>query len=283
MLKIRKFVLPIIVLIFLAYPVNGQVEYYHFDSKLAEKLMFSALNSIRFESRLQLFSRDTNLARVANRHTRDMIKRNFFSHENPDGDSPRERVKSDKIPYPVSENLGILSSYGLEVNDVVEELLRSLMESPEHRANILNPDLSEIGISFAQDRDEITDIIDMDVIGDSKLGYGTIIVCQLFMKKGLLELYPDPFPEIVQKGDSITISAEAYKSFDTVTIELQEVDGGRMIRSSEIVLFENSFSEIIRFHRTGKFDLRIMGIKYLDENEPEIDELATFLIEVQDQ
>jgi uncharacterized protein YkwD len=52
--------------------------------------MFSAINRIRLENHLQLLSRNPDLTRVANRHTRDMIKRNFFDHVNPDGDGPRE-------------------------------------------------------------------------------------------------------------------------------------------------------------------------------------------------
>lgn len=243
--------------------------------------MFSAINRIRLEHHLQLLSRNTDLTRVANRHTRDMIKRNFFDHVNPDGDGPRERSKADGIPYPVSENLGILSSYGLEVNKVVEELLKSLMESPEHRANILNPDLKEIGLAFAQDRDQVTNIIDMDVIGNSKLGYGTVIVCQLFMKRGLLSLYPNPFPRVVQKGDSVSISAVTYKPFDTVTIELQESKGGKMVRSSEIALFENQFAESLRFQRSGKYDLKIKGVLYGDQGMLESEELATFEITIE--
>ena len=164
---------------------------------------------------------------------------------------------------------------------MVEELLKSLLGSPEHRANILNPDLSKIGISFAQDKDQVTDIIDMDVIGDSRLGYGTVVICQLFMKESFESFYPNPFPEKIRKNDSISFSATTYKLFDTVKIEMQESGGKKLIRSSEIALFENHFSEMIRFHKKGEYDLRISGVSYDESGDSVTEELATFVILVE--
>jgi hypothetical protein len=210
-----------------------------------------------------------------------MIERNFFDHVNPDGDGPRERANEMGVPYPVSENLGILSSYGLEINNVIEELLESLMSSPEHRANLLNPDISGIGISFAQDKEQKTDIIDIAKLGDSHLGYGTVVLCQLFMKRGLKNIHPAPFLTEYKKGDSILFSAETYRDFDTVKIELSGSNGGRMIRNTELALFERFFEEKIRFPRAGEYALEISGINYVDCSPSQKEELATFTIHVE--
>ncbi len=282
-MKLRLIKLAILLAIFLSISssTDGQIDYYYFDARLAETLTFSAINRIRYENDLSLLSRDTKLTKTANRHTRDMIERNFFDHVNPDGDGPRERAFEMGVPYPVSENLGILSSYGLEINGVIEELLKSLMQSPEHCANLLNPDISEIGISFTQDKEQKTDIIDTSKIGDSHLGYGTVVLCQLFMKRGLTNIHPSPFSTEYKRGDSINLSANTYKDFDTVKIELKECGCGKMIRTTEIALFERSFEERIRFPRVGEYNLEISGINYVDGSHLQIEELATFKIKVE--
>lgn len=281
MLRILKLTIALAIFLSLSPSTDGQIDYYYFDSRLAEKLTFSAINSIRFENDLMLLHRDTRLAKAANRHSRDMIERNFFDHVNPDGNGPRERAVEMGVPYPVSENLGILSSYGLEINSVIEELLESLMSSPEHRANLLNPDISEIGIAFAQDKEQKTDIIDIEKLGDSHLGYGTVVLCQLFMKRGLANVKPAPFLTEYKKGDSILLSAETYKDFDTVKIELKASNGGRMIRTTEIALFERSFEEKLRFPREGEYALEISGVNYIDGSASQKEELATFIITVE--
>lgn len=281
MLRVFKIAITLAIFLSLSPSIDGQIDYYHFDARLAEKLTFSAINRIRFMNDLSLLHRDTRLAKAANRHTRDMIERNFFDHVNPDGEGPRERANEMGVPYPVSENIGILSSYGLEINNVIEELLESLMASPEHRANLLNPDISGIGISFAQDKEQKTDIIDIAKLGDSHLGYGTVVLCQLFMKRGLKNIHPAPFLTEYTKGDSILYSAETYKDFDTVKIELSGSNGGRMIRNTELALFERFFEEKIRFPRAGEYNLVISGINYVDGAPSQIEELATFSIYVE--
>lgn len=262
-------------------PSSGNIDYFHFDNRLAEKLMFSAVNRIRYENNLSILSRDTKLHQTAGFHSRDMINRNFFDHINPDGVGPRERARNFGVPYPISENLGVLSSYGLNVDNVIEELLESMMNSPKHRANLLSQNISEIGIAFAQDKNQETDIISSDEIGDSHLGYGTIVVCQLFMKRGLKKITGDPIPDKLKKGDRFNLSAVTYTDFDSILIELQETNNGRIIRTTEIVLFERYFEEKIRFPKTGEFDLRISGINYIDSIPSETEELATFKIIVE--
>ena len=281
MIKKLTFAFAIFIILSIYSTTEGQIDYYHFDGKMAEKLMFSALNRIRLENRLPLLHRNDKLQRVADHHARDMLIRDFFDHINPDGETPRERAQSIGIPYPVSENLGILSSYGLTLDEVVEELLRSLMESPEHRANILNPDITEVGIAFAQDKEQNMSIIDMDKIGDSKLGYGTVVVCQNFMKRGLKYVNPDPFPKKIEKGDSITITGETYKEFDTVLIELENRQSKRMMKTSEIALFDKSFEEKLKFIKKGDYDLRISGNQYEDEITVSCEELVTFKLKVE--
>jgi len=242
--------------------------------------MFSAINRIRLKHDLPILKKNEVLGKAAKSHAIDIITRNFFDHCNPDGKCPRERISALGIPYPVSENLGVLSSYGLTMEEVVEELLKSLMDSPEHRANILNPDITDMGISFVQDKNQVTDFIKLEKFGPSHIGYGTVVVCQEFMKRGLTRYEPLPFPREFKRGSSITINAETYKDFDTVVIELVDRNGGSKLKSSEQAIFERNFSENMNFIRSGQFDLKISGRNYDDQNNTTSEELVTFEVNV---
>jgi len=76
---------------------------------------------------------------VAGRHVQDEINRNFFAHNNPDGQSPFDRMHAASISFSYAgENLAI--------NRDVTSAEKAFMNSPGHRANILNPNYTEVGI-----------------------------------------------------------------------------------------------------------------------------------------
>lgn len=279
-MKVIKIVLAIFITFTLQSAVDSEAGYYHFDSVTAEKLMLSAINRIRLENGLSILKRNPKLERAARLHAFDMINRNYFDHTNPDGEGPRERALSLGIPYPVSENLGVLSSYGLNLENVVNELFKSLMDSPKHRANILNPTITDIGIAFVQDKENKTDFIKIERIGTSRLGFGTVVVCQEFMRKGLISYYPEPFPKEIKKGESIFFNGQTYKDFDTILFELIEKGKGTRVNSRELVMFERSFEEKLQFTRHGDFNLRIIGNVYDKDNNFMSEELVTFPLRV---
>jgi uncharacterized protein YkwD len=73
-------------------------------------------------------------------HTWDMEDRNFFAHTNPDGQSPFDRMAAAGITYSAAgEN--IAAGYGTPA-----AVMAGWMASAGHRANILNPNFTEIGI-----------------------------------------------------------------------------------------------------------------------------------------
>lgn len=70
---------------------------------------------------------DDRLAGVAQRHSQDMTRRGYFSHTNPDGDDPFDRLRRAGIAYRnAAENLA-------EGQRSAEETYRSWMGSPGHR------------------------------------------------------------------------------------------------------------------------------------------------------
>jgi uncharacterized protein YkwD len=90
-------------------------------------------------------SEDVLLEEAARAHALDMVERDFFSHENPDGDEMADRV--DAVGYAWSA-LGENIAAG---QTTPEDVMASWMNSPGHCSNIMNPDFEEVGIGFYED------------------------------------------------------------------------------------------------------------------------------------
>lgn len=108
--------------------------------KAMEQEVLRLVNQARTENGLNTLAWADDLADIARAHSADMIKRSFFSHTNPDGQSPFDRIKNNGISYrAAAENI----AYG---QPNAASVMNSWMNSSGHRANILNANLKEIGI-----------------------------------------------------------------------------------------------------------------------------------------
>lgn len=86
---------------------------------------------------------DDHLATVARRHSEDMTKRHFFSHTNPDGKNPFDRLKDAKVTYrAAAENLAQGQTLGRDVYD-------DWIESQGHRENLENCEYTHFGIGWS--------------------------------------------------------------------------------------------------------------------------------------
>jgi uncharacterized protein YkwD len=105
----------------------------------AEQEMFALVNTERAKEGLQFVSFDNSLRDVARAHSDDMFSRGYFSHYTPEGASPFDRMNDADIQYTFAgENLALAPSTKLA--------MQGLMNSPGHRANILNPSFNKIGV-----------------------------------------------------------------------------------------------------------------------------------------
>jgi uncharacterized protein YkwD len=87
---------------------------------------------------------DDRLARVAQRHSEDMARRHFFSHVNPDGLDPFERLSAAGIRFrAAAENIG-------EGQRDADEMFEDWMDSPGHRRNLENGRYTRHGIGLYQ-------------------------------------------------------------------------------------------------------------------------------------
>jgi uncharacterized protein YkwD len=105
----------------------------------AEDEMLLMVNKEREKFGLEPVVVDAQLRKLARSHSVDMFSRGYFSHYTPEGLSPFDRMNAANIGYQYGgENLALAPSADLA--------MRGLMNSPGHRANILNPNFKKLGV-----------------------------------------------------------------------------------------------------------------------------------------
>ena len=107
-----------------------------------EQEVFDLVNQIREENGLPPFVYNGTLAETARAHSQDMVDRNFFNHNNPDGQSPFDRMKANGIRYSMAAE-NIAAGYPSP-----EAVVEGWMNSEGHRANILGG-CKELGVGLA--------------------------------------------------------------------------------------------------------------------------------------
>lgn len=101
--------------------------------------MLNLLNRERVRAGLPPLVMDEALRRVARQHSREMFELGYFGHDSPVNGSPTDRLLQAGVRFRVAgENL----AYAPNVRLAHE----GLMNSPGHRANILNPQFRRVGI-----------------------------------------------------------------------------------------------------------------------------------------
>ncbi|MBC5991423.1 CvpA family protein [Pontibacter cellulosilyticus] len=104
-----------------------------------EARMLELINQERKTHGLRPLQPDTALRTVARQHSADMFRRGYFSHYSPEGDDAAERIREAGIRFWVSgENLALAPSLSIAH--------QGLMNSPGHRANILQERYGRVGI-----------------------------------------------------------------------------------------------------------------------------------------
>jgi uncharacterized protein YkwD len=121
----------------------------------AEARMLDLLNRSRAEAGLSKLYMDPKLQSVARDHSLDMYRRSYFSHQTPDHLTPFDRLKAAGIQYVTAgENIAYAPD--------VEQAQESLMSSPDHRANILNPEFRCVGIGVYRGSDGYEEMFTQD-------------------------------------------------------------------------------------------------------------------------
>ncbi|MDN0199018.1 CAP domain-containing protein [Streptomyces sp. S.PNR 29] len=100
-------------------------------------------NRERARAGLPPLAPDPLLATAARAHSADMVARDFYSHTSPDGSRPWDRAAAaGATRRAIGENIACGQRSPAEV-------VEGWMNSPGHRANILGPEFTHIGVGFA--------------------------------------------------------------------------------------------------------------------------------------
>lgn len=116
------------------------------DNEITAENVTALMNSWRAEAGLGPLRLDARLTRAAEARMQDMTDGEWWSHDSPDGTPPFVWITASGYNYvAAAENLAA----GFETARL---LVESWMESPGHRANILNPMYGDCGIAVIEGR-----------------------------------------------------------------------------------------------------------------------------------
>jgi len=141
--------------------------------------------------------RSAVLDRAANLKAADMAAGEYFSHDSPKGITPWHWFREVGYVYAhAGENLAV---YFSDSDEVVE----AWMDSPTHRANIVNNTYQEIGIGTAKGKYQ---------------GYNTVFVVQLFGTPAVLPVVREPESQPLAIVETTTIVTEDLATTSAVVV-----------------------------------------------------------------
>ncbi len=121
--------------LFLSYPTPAQL------SAIVSSRMVELANAARIEAGVEPLKVNQNLVNAASTKGEDMIARNYFAHDTPEGKRPWQWIDRSQYDYVVAgENLAMDFTSA-------EMVQAAFMKSPSHRKNILNPKYKETGMA----------------------------------------------------------------------------------------------------------------------------------------
>jgi uncharacterized protein YkwD len=104
-----------------------------------EEAVVRLVNAAREREGLAPLRVDERLRTAAREHSRDMARRKFCAHENPDGLTPTDRMRAQNYPEPGGENVA-------RGQESPRSVMDAWLKSPGHRANLLNADFRAVGV-----------------------------------------------------------------------------------------------------------------------------------------
>jgi uncharacterized protein YkwD len=109
-----------------------------------EEQVVTLVNDVRTKRGCEPLRVVPTLVEAAEGHSSDMAERDYFDHTTPDGVGFAERIVAAGYPNPGAENIARGQRSATQV-------MNSWMESDGHRANILNCQLTAIGVGLDKD------------------------------------------------------------------------------------------------------------------------------------
>jgi len=117
------------------------------QSDFSTSSLLNATNTDRLYANEAALTSNTELTAAAQAKANDMVARNYWSHDTPDGRTPWSFITASGYEYQMAgENL----AYGFAN---AAATVAGWMNSPEHRANMLNNNYQNVGFGVASSAD----------------------------------------------------------------------------------------------------------------------------------
>jgi serralysin len=123
------------------------------DPSAYEQYLLELINADRAKAGVQPLADNGQLNAAAGGHSQWMIDTDTFSHTGADGSSPTARMQATGFQFTGSwsngENIAWMSLQAPDgYADEVQQLHTNLMNSPGHRANLLDADFTQVGLGL---------------------------------------------------------------------------------------------------------------------------------------
>jgi uncharacterized protein YkwD len=119
------------------------------DGRTYRHRLLADINQVRVEHGLVPLRASRGLHRAAQRHSADMIARDYFGHTSPTGSTLYHRILTSGFVYWGEWWAGENLAWGTGTYATPRATLRMWMASPEHRAILLSPRFRLIGLGRA--------------------------------------------------------------------------------------------------------------------------------------
>jgi uncharacterized protein YkwD len=111
-------------------------------STIEPENVLAAINAVRAEAGVSPLALDERVSLAAEDRMREMEEQGYWAHEGPGGESPFRWLAHRSYRFlRAGENL----ARGFETSEV---MIEAWLESPGHRANLLSPNFTSIGVAI---------------------------------------------------------------------------------------------------------------------------------------
>ena len=139
--------------------------------------------------------------------------------------------------------------------------MTSFYNSELHRANILNPDITHVGIGFYQDTNGQSQIFNDSNSPKPTEGYGIIFVTQNFYRREISRTEPASLPAEVTHGEEISVTIKTVSDFDSLSLQFERE--GFFTEEYIVRVKPERFREYkckVRFSEEGRWACHVVGL-----------------------
>lgn len=206
--------------------------------------MLKLVNKDRKRNGLGKLRMQQDLRDVARKHSKDMARKSYFEHENILGQTPFDRLDKARITDVIAgENLAKIRGFK---NPVVRAEI-GLMNSPGHRANILNVHYNTVGVGIIKSVDQ------------------TFYYTQNFAARDLI--FNKKIPNKVKLKKGLRLKGFAFTEVNKIFYQVKlSLESEKVLNEGFIKLENNKFDDVIKFEDLGIYYILIyVGSKNLKD------------------